>query len=60
MKEVIAGFLAALLIFVFCIVNLINIIPFEVQRFTCKKNILMTDLKRQRREGIKLNYITEG
>lgn len=60
MKEVIAGFLAALLIFVFCIVNLINIIPFEVQCFTCTKNILMTDLKRERREGIKLNYITEG
>lgn len=40
----------SLINFVFCIVNLINIIPFEVQHFTWKKNILTIDLKK-REEG---------
>lgn len=36
-----------LLIFVLFIVNLINIILFEVQHVTWKKTIQMTDLKKE-------------
>ena len=60
-KKISYGRIPGSLIILFLhIVNMINTILFELQCFTWKKNILMADLKRQKREGIKTNYSTEG